>query len=340
MTTCKPFNRRLFLQSRPLAFEARAVLNPATVQVGEDVHFYYRAVADNMVSAIGYLRLRYEGDTPVIVEQWDKPLLAPDTDWDQYGVEDPRVVEFEGRWYMFYTGYDGKDAQLAYAVGDSPTSFPERHLIGPRVTRREGLELVKGNTALEPQKKYWTEWGSLDGFIWEKDATILPERFDGKIVFIHRLQPNAQIAFLDSLDQLEDADWWREHIRTLDRHILLPQDYWWEASHMGMGPVPLKTGHGWLFLYHGCTFPPDKVYRAGAALLDLHHPAKVIGRYPEPLFEPEEDWELKGDVNHVVFPEGVVQRGDVLDIFYGGADSVIGVISVKLSELLECMGVK
>ncbi len=337
MEHCNLYNRRLFLKPTDLAFENRAVLNPAAVQMDEDVHFYYRAVAQDMISTIGYLRMRYANDEPVVVERWNHPILAPATGWDQFGVEDPRVLQFEGRWYMFYTAFDGDNAQLAYAVGDSPTSFTERHLIGPKVTRREGLDLIAGNPKLEPQRKYWTEWGNLDGFLWEKDATILPERHNGKIVFIHRLRPNAQIAFLDSMDQLEDRDWWIEHIRTLDQHLLLTQENWWEASHMGMGPVPMKTEHGWLFIYHGCTYPPEKTYRAGAALLDLDDPRKVIGRFSEPLFQPEEGWELEGDVNHVVFPEGLVRHGDVLDIFYGGADSVIGVISVKMPDLLGCL---
>jgi predicted GH43/DUF377 family glycosyl hydrolase len=336
MKSCKPFGRRLFLQSRDIKWEERAVLNPSTVLVGDDVHFYYRAVDRNMVSSIGYLRIQYKGDRPEIVEQWDEPLLAPALEWDAYGVEDPRVLEFEGRWYMFYTAYDGKNAQLAYAVGDSPTSFTERHLIGPKVTYREGIDLVEGKPALEPQFSYWQRHGT-DGYLWEKDATILPERHNGKLVFIHRLQPNAQIALIDSLEQVQERDWWVDHIRNLENHLFLTQKYWWEESHMGMGPVPLKTDAGWLFIYHGCTYEPNKVYRAGAALLDLNDPTKVIGRYPEPLFEPVEDWEQTGDVDNVVFPEGLVRRGDILDIYYGGADSVIGLISVNLKDLLECM---
>lgn len=88
-------------------------------------------------------------------------------------------------------------------------------------------------------------------------------------------------------------------------------------------------------IYHGVTHTPGLTYRAGAALLDLDNPQKVIGRTKEPLFSPKEQWEFVGDVNNVVFPEGLAVRGNELDIYYGGADTVVGVITVRLDELLD-----
>ncbi|HID86021.1 MAG TPA: glycosidase, partial [Anaerolineae bacterium] len=73
----------------------------------------------------------------------------------------------------------------------------------------------------------------------------------------------------------------------------------------------------------------------GAALLDLEEPWKVIARTPEPILEPEEEYERIGDVPNVVFPEGVVVIGGELLVFYGAADKVCCVASVRLNELVN-----
>ena len=107
----------------------------------------------------------------------------------------------------------------------------------------------------------------------------------------------------------------------------------WEARKIGAGPPPVKTEEGWLLIYHGVD--ENRVCRAGAALLDLEEPWKVIARTPEPILEPEEEYERVGDVPNVVFPEGAGTIGDELLVFYGGADEVCCAASVCLDELVN-----
>jgi predicted GH43/DUF377 family glycosyl hydrolase len=77
------------------------------------------------------------------------------------------------------------------------------------------------------------------------------------------------------------------------------------------------------------------VYSACAALLNLNNPQKEIGRLPYPLFFPEKQWEIKGEVNNVCFPTGAIVENDTLYIYYGAADERIAVASVSLKELLD-----
>jgi predicted GH43/DUF377 family glycosyl hydrolase len=77
------------------------------------------------------------------------------------------------------------------------------------------------------------------------------------------------------------------------------------------------------------------IYSACAALLDLENPSKEIARLPYPLFKPEFQWELKGEVNNVCFPTGAVVFEDTIFIYYGAADERIACASVSLSELLK-----
>jgi predicted GH43/DUF377 family glycosyl hydrolase len=78
-------------------------------------------------------------------------------------------------------------------------------------------------------------------------------------------------------------------------------------------------------------------YRVGAALLDLKDPTKIIGRTDYPLFEPQMPYEKNGQVANVVFPCGNVQIGDRIFIYYGGADTVIGVASIEIEKVLQAL---
>jgi len=109
----------------------------------------------------------------------------------------------------------------------------------------------------------------------------------------------------------------------------------WEAKKIGAGPPPIETEKGWLLIYHGVD--ENEVYRAGAALLDLKEPWKVIARLPEPILEPEKHYEKVGDVPNVVFPEGAVLIGDELIVFYGAADKYCCAASINIDELLNEM---
>ena len=98
---------------------------------------------------------------------------------------------------------------------------------------------------------------------------------------------------------------------------------------------PIQTDIGWLVIYHGVD--SNTVYRAGAALLDLEDPRRVIARTQEPILEPEENFERNGTVPNVVFPEGAVVTNDELKVFYGGADRVCCVASIPIKLLLEAL---
>jgi len=66
-----------------------------------------------------------------------------------------------------------------------------------------------------------------------------------------------------------------------------------------------------------------------AALLDLNDPSKVIARQAEPILEPELEWEVNGHIPKVVFSCGHAEIGDRILVYYGGADTVIGVAELK-----------
>ncbi|HUU31410.1 MAG TPA: glycosidase, partial [Phycisphaerae bacterium] len=75
--------------------------------------------------------------------------------------------------------------------------------------------------------------------------------------------------------------------------------------------------------------------RFGLVLMDLENPLKILKRTDRPILEPAADWELKGDVNNAVFTCGTVLLGNDLWVYYGGADTVIGLARGNVSEFLN-----
>ena len=114
---------------------------------------------------------------------------------------------------------------------------------------------------------------------------------------------------------------------------ILTREHSWDSIRIGAASPPLRTEKGWLLLYHGVG-RDDHHYRAGAMLLDLADPKKVIGRSRYPLLEPEVMYEKIGDVNNVVFPCGAVVKDNRLLVYYGGADKVVGVAVGEVEEIV------
>ena len=120
--------------------------------------------------------------------------------------------------------------------------------------------------------------------------------------------------------------------------------YWDEL--IGPGPPPVKTPEGWLLVYHGIAmhFQSSNIYQAGAALLDIKNPSKVISRSKYNILEPREKYELMGQVPNVVFPSGmIVEEFDndgmaeiesPVKIYYGAADTCVGIAGSTIGELI------
>jgi predicted GH43/DUF377 family glycosyl hydrolase len=117
-----------------------------------------------------------------------------------------------------------------------------------------------------------------------------------------------------------------------------PKDELPDTEKIGISGPPIETKYGWLLLYHTVSRKTQPMtYCVAAALLDLKDPSKVIAHRKVPILEPEMPYELYGQVNNVVFPCGAAVIGEDLFVYYGGADSVIGVATMKLYELLHSL---
>jgi predicted GH43/DUF377 family glycosyl hydrolase len=107
----------------------------------------------------------------------------------------------------------------------------------------------------------------------------------------------------------------------------------WDSLKIGAAGPPIEIDEGWLQIYHGVNH--NITYRLGAVILDKEDPEKVLYRSKDPFLEPCEEYECIGLVPNVVFSCGAVLRKDNILISYGCADTVIGVSTFSMEEIIK-----
>ncbi len=293
----------------------------------------------NNISSIGHCILK----SPTEIGSRDTlPFLSPEFDYELQGIEDPRIVKIEDTFFLTYTAYDGKNALGALATSKDFGTFTKEGIITPKMTYQEfELAMKRCKTSNDKSLRFVNVLSRSTGdetskhlFVWDKDVIFFPKKIQGKFAFLHRLYPDIQIAYFNEIEEL-DSEYWEHYVCQMGENTVLSSVMPFEGSYLGGGCPPIETEQGWLMIYHGVEDTPQGyIYHAGAALLDLEDPTKVIGRLKTPLISPEHTWEKLGKVNNVVFPTGTIVRDDTLYIYYGAADSMIGVASVNLSALI------
>jgi len=292
------------IEPRPgIAWEVAGTFNPGAARNGEVIHILYRAVNEHKISSLGHATTT-DGET--IVGRSMEPVFAPVDSWEVLDCEDPRITAFDGGFYVFYTAYSPRGPRVALASTTDFMSYERYGVVAPDYD--------------------------------DKDAALFPELIGGKFAVIHRIAPNIELVFFHSIKRMEKVSqnpYSKNYLKRIETNTIMKPKWKWEEQKVGIGPPPIRTDAGWLVIYHGVD--SNTVYRAGAALLDLENPFRVIARTPEPILEPEEDFERVGVVPNVVFPEGAVVVKDDLKVFYGGADRICCVASIPMKLLIEAL---
>lgn len=334
--------RRVILEKTELPFEEQAVLNPGCIEKDGIVHMFYRAVGSDNRSTIGYAQYR-NGE---IIHRSAEPVLIPDQEYERCGIEDPRVSEIEGTYYLIYIAYDGLNARIAYATSSDLVNFTKHGVISPPLQYKEAVEICNtcGFTAASEyfDRYYLRDQNVLNNIeklmVYEKDAFLFPRKIGGHFALVHRIFPAVQIVYFDDFSQLQSGDFWRSYLCEINHHTIIEPEHWFESRHVGGGGPPLETPYGWLFVYHAVEETEDgRVYHAALALLDLEDPTRVIAKLEVPFFSPGEAWEKVGDVGNVVFPTATTLHDNIVTVYYGAADSRIATRSFHLSDLLSCL---
>jgi len=226
-----------------------------------------------------------------------QPALFPDRPSEAYGLEDPRITEIHGTYYIAYKSVSPNGICTSLAVTQDFVSF-----------EKKGIVFCPENL----------------------DVCIFPAKVNGRFVALHRPvprffgAPNMWVAY--SSDLLS----WGDH-----NFLMSVRPEAWDSGRIGGGAIPIRTERGWLAIYHGAT--PEDYYCLGAVLLDLDEPDRVIARGREPILVPDAPYETHGFAPNVVFTCGALADGDRLSIYYGAADNVMAGADMSIREILDSL---
>jgi len=235
-----------------------------------------------------------------------KPIFTGILGDGEYGVEDPRIIKINKEYYMSYVS-------VSINEGISTSLATSRDL---KKWKRLGIIFREQN----------------------KDVVLFPEKIKGKYVALHR--PEGSIQFKNPsiwISYSPDLIYWGK-----EKSIIQPRIKSWDSSRIGAGSSPIKTKKGWLLVYHGVEKKKNKnIYSAGAVLMDLKNPEKIIARTPKnkPFLSPKEKYEKKGFMKGVVFPTGIILDNNQKDllIYSGGADKYISVKKVSINDIINSL---
>jgi predicted GH43/DUF377 family glycosyl hydrolase len=220
-------------------WEAAGTFNPAVAVRGDKIVMLYRAQDKQGTSRLGYAESR-DG---IHFNRRDQPVLSPTEEYEKDGgVEDPRLVQFGETYYLTYTGYNKKDAQLGLATSKDLIHWNRKGVIIPA---------YKGN---------WTEATQVPVL------PVRPDRFDSRVA-----EPGpAPIVTPDGIvliyNGADDKLVYRTGIAIFDRNdprkLLWRSDepvFWPEKDWEKIGQVPnvvfvegmLQRGDRYLFYYGG-----------------------------------------------------------------------------------------
>ncbi|MGH7174831.1 MAG: hypothetical protein ACREGR_00535 [Minisyncoccia bacterium] len=305
-------------------WQAEAVMNPAAAVIGGRVHLIYRAVGSDGLSRFGYAsspngiafddRLSYPAYVCTSPQTGDprlrhySPVLYPSGgSWG--GCEDPRMVVIDGRVYVTFNLFENWQLRVGY-ITMSAEDFSAK-----RFYQWEGPFVLSHGAR-------------------DKNWVLFPQKFAGKFAVLHSIigenPERIRIEYIEDLKQLK-----KRRFESPDPQQVPDQTIAWHVHVRSAGPPPLKTDKGWLVFYHAHE-ASDGHYKLGAMLLDLADPSKVIARATHPVLEPLAWYENEGKPG-IVYACGAVIQGDLLYLYYGGADKVVCVAFAPLAPFLKAL---
>jgi len=234
---------------------------------------------------------------PINFKEGNTNMIASDYKYD------PRVTFIEDRyWITWCNGYHGPTIGIGYTF--------------------DFKEFYQCENAFLP---------------FNRNGVLFPEKINGKFAMLSRPSDNGHTPFGDIyVSYSPDMKYWGEH-RCVMKVAPFTESAW-QCTKIGAGSVPIRIKEGWLIFYHGVINTCNGFrYSMGAAILDTYNPEIVKYRTKPYLLSPQTNYECMGDVPNVVFPCASLHshEEDKVAIYYGAADTVVGLVFGRLSEIVE-----
>lgn len=314
------------MSGRLVKWESMATFNPAAILKDGKIHILYRAEEKLGEKEIGGhtsrlgLAITEDGES---YKRQPEPIFFPTNDnqkefeWTG-GTEDPRIVQTEdGLYVLTYTQWNREFPRLAVATSKDLKTW-EKH--GP-IFR----EFKDG--------KYHNRETKSGAIVTElKDGKLVAAKIHGKY-WMYFGVPHIWLASSEDLVHWEPIEGSDENIAP----VLSPRLGYFDSWLVEAGPPPVLTKDGIVVLYNagnqkeiGVKELGNRVYTAGQALFDKNEPWKLLDRTEKPFLKPELPFEKSGQyVDGTTFVEGLVYFKNQWFLYYGTADSMVGVVVSK-----------
>jgi predicted GH43/DUF377 family glycosyl hydrolase len=328
------------VRNAAVRWEEKDVFNPAAVVREGKVHLLYRA-EDGVGRFAGTSRIGLATSADgVAFERRPEPVLYPDDDfmmpyeWEG-GCEDPRVVEREdGTYVMTYTAFDGTTARLAVATSRDLVHWTKHGLAFGKAadgrykdlwSKSGAVVCARGDSsrlvAVRIDGRYWMYWGESDIFAATSENLVDWTPVEREDVLVKKLTHLGAGRY-----RVETPG-----TRASFKVVVSTRRGRFDSGLVEPGPPALVTPRGILFLHnaandraHGDATLPDGAYAGAQVLLDPADPTAVLARATAPFFRPESAGETTGQTANVAFLEGLVFFQGRWLLYYGMADSRIG----------------
>jgi predicted GH43/DUF377 family glycosyl hydrolase len=246
------------------------------------------------LTTVSHLRLLSSTDGIHFAEEDGYKGLFGLGELERFGIEDCRVTEINGIYYLTYTAVSSSGVGVGLRTSTDWKNFSSPMMMLP------------------PHNK---------------DCAIFEEQIGGKFYALHRPSSKEIGGNFIWLCSSTDGVHWGNH-----QCLIKTRPGMWDSARVGAGAAPIRTQKGWLEIYHGADSAHR--YCLGAILLDLDDPSILLARTLDPIMVPSEPYELSGFFGHVVFTNGHVVDGDKLTIYYGAADEFVCGAEFSIAEIL------
>lgn len=318
------------IRNVPVHWEALHVFNPAAIVRDGKIDILYRAEDSTGGTGIGQHTSRLglaESSDGIHFRKLPEPVFYPSKDSQMQrewpgGTEDPRIVQStDGLYVLTYTQWNRK----IYRIGIA--------------TSRDLIHWTKfGPAFADAGEKYQNFMYKSAGIVTQlKDGRLVAAKIHGKY-WMYWGEIKIRLATSDDLihwTPVEDKDG-----RTVV--VLASRPGHFDSGFPEVGPPPLLTRNGILVIYNAKNASVDGdpslkpgAYSDGEVLFNVEDPAKLLARTDKPFFKPEMPFEMTGQYPAgTTFAEGLVFFGGKWFLYYGSADSMVGVAIASKSDSL------
>ena len=264
-----------------------------------------------LTSSSWLLPVELTGDGCHIIQIHYDKIIVPRKEYQEYGIEDPRISCIRGTYYMTTCSVSS-----------------ERH----------STTLYSSVNGIDYQ---------LEGIILDhqnKDMLLFEGTIDNKFFALTRplgslyfaTPPDSVYIPGPSINLAQSPD--LMHWKPLDKPLIRPERESGQLVRLGGGTQPILTPEGWLMLFHGVEKKGEVgIYRTYWAILDENNPQNILRiDLKEPLLEasPSLTSELSDIIyiKDVIFTTGIVEMGDHFIIASGELDLCTRITHIPKSD--------